>query len=193
MSYRRVVTLGEAVDHGVLLEITCTNADCGRRRVVAPYELLARFTASTRIAQLGRRLVCRGVDLAGGGCGRRGAIVRFILRDGPPDPEPPTSGGGNVIPFTRRRFEPDEAEPRPIRRAARHHRRAQKMVPLRDGDATEVATAQSQKTTQKRQFPLSGTLEAKWDDPRPTFHAPVSTAKRRPRHRATPKPTLFRP
>lgn len=126
MSTRRLRNLGDAFRAGVSLEITCANTACGRSRLVGPARLLGIFGATASFAAIGARMVCRGADLEGGGCGHRGAIVRYSFTD-PPEPDQPPPGGGNVVPFTPRRaaIDPTPAA-RPAKRAARGRRRARK-------------------------------------------------------------------
>lgn len=123
MSTRRLRNLGDAFRAGVQLEITCSNAACGRSRLVGPAKLLPIFGAAASFAAIGARMVCRGPDLAGGGCGQRGAIVRYSFTD-PPEPDAPPPGGTNVVPFAPRA--PAAAKSiaaRPARRIARRAKR----------------------------------------------------------------------
>lgn len=102
MSTRRLRNLGDAFRAGVQLEIVCANAICGRSRVVAPALLLGTFPMDATFARIGARMVCRGADLAGGGCGHRGALVRYVFDDGPNGPGAGPGVGDNVVPLAPR-------------------------------------------------------------------------------------------
>lgn len=124
MSYKRVETLGDAIRFGLDLEIICGNAACGRRRIVAPAALLHRFSAGRTFAHIGARLRCRGTDLEGGGCGCRGAIVRYLPNT--PPPPPPPDPGSNVVAFTARSLKESRpaAASQPRRKVARARKRS---------------------------------------------------------------------
>jgi hypothetical protein len=128
VSTKRLRNLGDAFRAGVLLEIACSNAECGRVRLVSPGALLGTFGMAASFAAIGARMVCRGAEWEGGGCGQRGALVRYRFTDPPPPDGPPNSppnGRGNVVPFAPPRPGADgQCRTRPQRRVAKGNHRA---------------------------------------------------------------------
>jgi hypothetical protein len=78
MSYKRVESLGDAVQHGCLIEVKCPR--CGRVRYLEPMCLLTPkkegkkpFRRNVPIARMGARMICKGGYAVGIGCGHKGA------------------------------------------------------------------------------------------------------------------------
>lgn len=85
MSYRPIRTLLDAANARLCLQITC--GGCGRRAIFRASEFRTVCRSNTELANLARRLRCKGLPGHVTGCGHRGAQILPI--DWPPvDPAP---------------------------------------------------------------------------------------------------------